>query len=78
MSAWAKMAVAVVLLVMPGGFLFLFGLALWRAYAEKVRQIRAENPGATLLSAMASVRVRDVWRETRNVTGLHAVVASGH
>lgn len=78
MSAWVKMAVAVVVLVMPGGFLFLFGLALWRAYAENLKAARSVNPAATWLNTVKSVSVRDVWRETRNVTGLHAIAASGH
>lgn len=77
MFTWAKLVMAVVLLVMPGGLLFLFGLALGRAWLDKLREERLRDPSVSFWAAMRGVSVRDVWRETRNVTGLPQP-AQGH
>ena len=69
MAAWAKMAVAVVVLVMPGGFLFLLGWAVARAYAAHLRSAQAGSKWGWV-SAVWALRIRDVWREARHVTGL--------
>ena len=71
MGAWAKMVMTVTVAVMPGGLVFLLGWALGRAFMARLReasQAGAGRPG--IFRALASIRLRDVWREARAMSGL--------
>jgi hypothetical protein len=66
------MAVTAVLVLMPGGILFLIAWAFGRAYAARLREAQASSAGPMRSAgrALVAVRPHDVWRETRAVTGL--------
>jgi hypothetical protein len=71
MFAWLRMALALTVLVLPGGMVLLLGWALGRAFAARWREISAAHAGyGALLHALAALRFQDVVREARFVSGL--------
>jgi hypothetical protein len=73
MGAWAKMAMMVAVAVLPGGLLFLLGWALGRAFMIRYREASESGQGrAGLYRALGSIRLRDLWREARAMSGLFA------
>jgi hypothetical protein len=77
--SWVRMALAVVLMLMPGGIVFLVAWALGRAYLSRFKQAAAAQDRSTgaLLRALASVGVRDILKEARYVAGIGSPVADG-
>jgi hypothetical protein len=66
------MAVSALLVLMPGGIVFLIAWAFGRAYAARLREAQASPTGSMRSAgrALVAVRPHDVWREARVVTGL--------
>jgi hypothetical protein len=76
MFPWVRMALAMLLMLMPGGIVFLISWALARAYVLRFRQAAAapDRSTAALVRALASVGVRDIMREARYVSGFGSTV----
>lgn len=72
MSAWMKMAVTVLVMVMPGGLLFLLFWALGRALRTRLREAAVSRRMGPL-QALSTIRLRDLWREARQMSGLSPV-----
>ena len=79
MIHWMRMAVIAVLVLMPGGIVFLIAWAFGRAYAARLREAHAirANPVRSVARALVAVRPHDVWREARAVSGLPSPAATG-
>jgi hypothetical protein len=73
MATWVKMSVTVLVALLPGGFVFLFAWAIWRAWSARVRLAKAAaqpGGGPTGFQVLATLEVRDLWREARQFSGL--------
>ena len=79
MIPWVRMALAIVLMLMPGGIVLLVIWALARAYRARFKQVATapDRSIGVLLRALASVGVRDILREARYVSGFGSTVADG-
>jgi hypothetical protein len=68
MAAWWKVAVSLLLLVMPGGFLLALGYAFFKVLHAGWRTAQQRSPGQTvsLRAVMSEVHFRDVMRLARN------------
>ncbi len=74
MAAWVRFLMAAVVLVVPGGFLFLLAYLSGRAiHGSYVRAAEASADGeVTLRDVLAQVSFRDVVAEARAGAGLRA------
>jgi hypothetical protein len=74
MAAWMRIVMAAVVLVVPGGFLFLLaylsGRAIRSGYAKAAES--AEGRDVTLREAIAQVDFRHLIQEARAGAGLKA------
>lgn len=77
MAAWAKAALVITVVALPGGLLALCAYAVARAVWQQLRTgPKGQRVAAAVWSAVRSVRPADVFREARSMSGLHAVPAS--
>ena len=77
MFPWFRMALVIVLMLMPGGIVFLITWALARAYVARLKQAAAAADRSTgkMIRALASVGLRDIAREAKHVSGFGTTVA---
>ena len=73
------MAFSALVVLLPGGIVFLVAWAFGRAYAARLKEAQVARVGTIKSAALALValRVHDVWREARAVTGLPSPAATG-
>ncbi|HZA50525.1 MAG TPA: hypothetical protein VE549_07280 [Myxococcaceae bacterium] len=78
MIHWTRMAFSVLVVLLPGGIVFLIAWALGRAYAARLKEAQRARTGSIQSAARALVALRphDVWREARAVTGLPSPAAT--
>jgi hypothetical protein len=67
--AWAKAVAAILVLVMPGGLLFLLGWLVGKTYLARLREARGTGEPIAYAVALGRVRFHDVLREARAVSG---------
>jgi hypothetical protein len=67
MWMWLKMFLAVVVAVMPGGFVILLAYALARVFREQSLKLQAEMPNQPIPvgAVVRSIHFRDVVRQAR-------------
>lgn len=68
MWAWAKVTLAMVVALMPGGFILLLGWALARTFRAQWHEVQARTPvgqPVPVAQVLASLRVRDIVRQAR-------------
>ncbi len=70
MGAWVKMSMLVAVAIMPGGLVFLLMWSLTRAVRTSVRNASIPGGRIDLLRAVSGIRLRDVWREARAMSGM--------
>jgi hypothetical protein len=64
------MAMLVTLMLMPGGVVFLFVWVLGRTCVTRLREARlAGNGHVDILKTLAGIRLGDIWREARALSG---------
>jgi hypothetical protein len=68
MLGGARTLVMLVVAVLPGGLLVLAAWILARVVRTQMQQVQGAQ-GARLARAVASVRWRDVWAETKTAVG---------
>jgi hypothetical protein len=69
MGAWVKMSMVVAVAVLPGGLFFLLAWSLTRALRTSLRNASGPGGRIDLFKALAGIRLRDVWREAREMSG---------
>jgi hypothetical protein len=66
MLRWARTIFVLLLLLVPGGFLVLLGLAVARAFLNRKRALsETKDTQPRLGEVLAQMRPRDVFRELR-------------
>ena len=67
MALWGRMLLAVVVMLMPGGFVFLVAYLLGRTVVEQYHAAQAAAHGGevSLRQVLATVHVRDVVQRAR-------------
>jgi hypothetical protein len=68
MAAWAKVALTVLVVLLPGGFLLAVAVAFARLLYVRWREAQAQAPGqgVSLRVLLADVHLRDVVRLARH------------
>ena len=72
------MAFSALVVLMPGGIVFLIAWAFGRAYAARLKEAQRARTGSiqSAARALVALRAHDVWREARAVTGLPSPAAT--
>jgi hypothetical protein len=73
------MALAGLVVLMPGGIVFLIAWAFGRAYAARLKEAHGATEGRarSVVRAFTSICAHDIVREVRAVSGLPSLMANG-